>query len=237
MKLTKTKTYQDVWDYYENRPELYDEISKREDSENLLLKTILDDTSFNGKIVLDIGTGTGRFSIPLAKESKFIYALDVSVGLLKILTKKIKQKNIRNIKVLNATYSKIPLPDESVDLIISTWSFPAHSKSWEEDFEEITRVLKKDGKIILAETSTDGELQLILKNVFNESLEKTIKREEWLKKNGFRKQKNLEVRMDFGSEKGVRELGGFWGPHIVEYLLEKGKTSVGVGMSIFYFEK
>lgn len=237
MENPKARTHQHIDQFYENEPELYDEITEREDPENKILKILLKHYDFKNKTVLDLGAGTGRLVIPLSKESKLMYALDTSVPLLGILKKKVKDKNIKNIKILNTSYSKIPLPDNSLDMIISSWSFPGHSEDKESDLKEITRVLKEGGKIIIILSSDKGELQNIRKRVFKESLRRTGERLQWLRSKGFKKQTEMEIDVNFGTVEMTRKLGMFWGPHMVEYLLKRNKTSFKIGMSIFSFEK
>lgn len=68
-----------------------------------------------GLIFADIGCGTGYFSIPASElvGRGRVYAIDVQAGMLALLRKKAKNKNIIIVK---STESKIPLPKETADI-------------------------------------------------------------------------------------------------------------------------
>ena len=52
-----------------------------------------------GDTVLDIGAGTGRWSIPMAKVRKKVTALDASPGMLEVLREKAAAEKVTNINV------------------------------------------------------------------------------------------------------------------------------------------
>jgi len=231
---------------YAKKAEIYDRLSKCEDYNNDILKTILKDVDFENKIVLDLGVGTGKFSIPLALKTKLIYALDQSKPMIRILRRKIKAKKIRNIKILESGFGKIHLPKESVDIVLSVWSFPAHSKNWEKEFKEVKRVLKKDGKIILVDNYYGSGEHIKIKkktlkvtNPFMYSQLDKFSRNlhKWLISKGF-KYKVINTLVNFGSKRNVEKICvHFFGYETAVYLLARDKTSFNMKVSIFYGEK
>jgi len=51
----------DLFAFFESQPEIYEILSQSEDFDNRILRTILADVSFENRIVLDLGAGTGKF--------------------------------------------------------------------------------------------------------------------------------------------------------------------------------
>ena len=70
----------------------------------------------NQDIVLDLGCASGGISIPIAKKVKSITAIDISSEMISYLNKNIRQKNISNIKPINAKWEDV----------VSKSNFPKH---------------------------------------------------------------------------------------------------------------
>ena len=92
--------------------------------------------------VLDIGAGTGRLSVEVAKHAAKVTAVDTSEDMLKILRK--KNSSIETVVV---TDEKLPFADNSFDKIVSLDAM-VHFINWRDFLQEHTRVVKKDGYII-----------------------------------------------------------------------------------------
>lgn len=69
-------------------------------------------------VVLDVGAGLGRISIPLARVVKKVVACDTSVVRMKFLKKLAESKELGNIEVIVADIFNPPLEKESFDLIV-----------------------------------------------------------------------------------------------------------------------
>lgn len=238
MKLFSGDVRSHLMGFYTKKPELYERLSRCEDPDNKILRTLFKDLDFKGKVVLDLGAGTGRFTLPIAGKARMVYALDMTEPLLKILRGKIRKRKAGNIKVLKGTFGRIPLPNESVDIITSFWSFPYHSPDLERDLREVKRVLKPGGRIALMDTHWEGEEYQRLRNVFYLPGKAKGKRmNAWLARKGFRR-KGLTIRMEFFSRKGVEEIcGSFFDRAWIGYLLAKNRTWFRNRVSLFYWRK
>lgn len=75
-----------------------------------------------GKSVLDLGCGSGTYTIPAAKlvgDDGRVYALDVSRKALDRMEKKAKREGLKNIVRIDASAGEqIPLEDETVDVML-----------------------------------------------------------------------------------------------------------------------
>ena len=107
--------------------------------------------------VLDFGAGTGYFTIPAAKAvSGDVYALDMDTEMLDIIKTKALQTETQNIIPVLTDGSEIPLPDESVDLVIA--SLVLHEiRSLDQTLAQIKNVLKDGGHLICIELEPKSE--------------------------------------------------------------------------------
>jgi ubiquinone/menaquinone biosynthesis C-methylase UbiE len=96
----------------------------------------------------DIGCGPGYFALPLAKKVKKLYAIDLEEKMLNVCRERAKQENLENIEFLKSEESKIPLEDNSVDVVLLANIY--HELHHPKEFlNELKRILKENGKVIV----------------------------------------------------------------------------------------
>lgn len=100
------------------------------------------------KKILDVGCGTGRYSIPLAKKGAEVEGIDISPGMLRKARRKVKRKNLK-IKFKKSGMTNLPYEDNSFDLVISSLAID-HVKDFDKAIKEMTRVCKNKGHIIIS---------------------------------------------------------------------------------------
>ena len=101
-------------------------------------------------VAADLGCGSGFFTLPLSRRVKKIYGIDVQKEMLEFLEKKIERQKIMNIELLLSDEDKVPLENESVDLLISANTLHEFSDK-EKTVREIQRVLRYDGKAVIVD--------------------------------------------------------------------------------------
>ncbi len=102
--------------------------------------------------VLDIGCGTGFPIIQLAQmlgESATCYGIDISESAAERAIFKIKNQEIKNIQILNASAESIPFADNTFDLIISNNGLN-NVNNFEIAMAEIKRIAKKDCQLVFS---------------------------------------------------------------------------------------
>jgi len=101
-------------------------------------------------IVLDIGVGSG-LNIPFYNKSNIdhLYGLDPSEELLKI-AKPLAKKNELEIEFLQCGAEAIPLPDQSIDTVLITYTM-CTIPDIKLSNSEIMRVLKPEGQLLFCE--------------------------------------------------------------------------------------
>ena len=100
--------------------------------------------------VLDVGIGSG-LNIPYYNKSKIdcLYGLDPSIELLK-LAKSLAKKNELEIEFLECGAEAIPLPNDSIDTVVITYTLCTIPDTQLSN-QEIMRVLKPNGKLLFCE--------------------------------------------------------------------------------------
>ena len=99
-------------------------------------------------VILEIGFGSG-YNLPFYKNAKKLYALDPSHELYNYAKNRIAAC-LFPVEYLGSSAENIPLEDNSVDTVVSTWSLcsiPDLTKA----LSEIKRVLKPEGHFLFIE--------------------------------------------------------------------------------------
>ena len=98
------------------------------------------------KNVLDIASGEGYGSNLLSKYAKFVYGVDIDSTTIETAKQKYQSTNI---SFLQGCISEIPLENNSVDVVVSFETIE-HHKHHQRMMDEIKRVLKKGGLLIIS---------------------------------------------------------------------------------------
>lgn len=114
-----------------------------------------------GMKILDVGCGTGNFSIKLAEMGCKVIGIDKSGEMLSQAKEKAKKKGL-DIEFHIMDIYDINFPDESFDGVFSMAAFEFIKES-KKAYNEMHRVLKKDGPLLIGTINRDskwGELYL-----------------------------------------------------------------------------
>ena len=113
-----------------------------------LFKKIIHDYVKDAEIVLDAGTGTGRFAVYLAKMGKKVVALDQSADMLEVARKKSREQGVSDmIEFVQGDIESLPFDEKKFDAIVSIHVL-VHFKSIEKIISEFSRVLKPNGILV-----------------------------------------------------------------------------------------
>src|SRR6266536_354096 len=106
-----------------------------------------------GDIVADIGAGTGYFSRRLARRvgpTGVVLAVDIQTEMLELLTNKLAEAGITNVRPVLGTLTDPGLPGNSVDLALLVDVYHEFDHPWEM-MQAITQSLKPRGRVVLVE--------------------------------------------------------------------------------------
>ncbi len=132
---------------------------------------------------IDIGCGTGAFSIHASKYLGKIYAVDVSEEMLEVAKSKANTKGIGNIEFCNSGFLDFQ-PEVTADVVYSKWAFHHLPDYWKQAaLLNINKMLKSGGIFYLADfvfefdhdfkKNTDALLEKLSKDFTKDFIEET----------------------------------------------------------------
>jgi SAM-dependent methyltransferase len=151
-------------DIYIEQAERYERLVAREDYLGNILPALEEICDFNGRVVVEMGVGTGRLAKLLAPAAEAVYGFDNSIGMLRVGRRELQGVTADNWLLAVADHRDLPLRPASCDLVLSGWSLCYlaldQEAGWEDRlrrlFRRLRRMLRPGGAIIILETMGTG---------------------------------------------------------------------------------
>lgn len=116
-----------------------------------LMKSLL--TIEPGMKILDVGCGTGNFTVELARGDNQVVGIDTSGGMLEVARE--KMQNVGNVDFKQMDASALTFEDETFDIVVALTSFE-FMEDKQSAFDEMWRVLKDGGQLVIGTISRSG---------------------------------------------------------------------------------
>jgi len=122
---------------------------EKEENTSLLLKNL---AVKPGMLIADIGAGSGYHSALLSKMvgSGKVFAVDVEPEMIAYLNERIKQEKLSRIIPVLSTEQKLPLPENTIDMMLLVDVYHEFSYPYEMTLS-MRAALKPGGKLVLVE--------------------------------------------------------------------------------------
>jgi SAM-dependent methyltransferase len=98
--------------------------------------------TWSGRVVLDLGCGTGFHLARFADEAAQVYGVEPHPGLVRLATR--RTRSLANVTVLAGAAQDLPLPDGSVDVVQARWAY-FFGPGCEPGLAELDRVVRRGG--------------------------------------------------------------------------------------------
>ena len=159
---------------------------EKEENTSLLLKNL---AVKPGMLIADIGAGSGYHSALLSKMvgSGKVFAVDVEPEMIAYLNDRIKQEKLLRIVPILSTEQKLPLPENTIDMMLLVDVYHEFSYPYEMTLS-MRAALKPGGKLVLVEFRSE-DATVPIKSVHKMSEAQAIKE---FKAAGFTFDKNID---------------------------------------------
>jgi ubiquinone/menaquinone biosynthesis C-methylase UbiE len=109
----------------------------------------------SGRRVLELGCGTGKNSVWLAKQARELIALDFSAGMLAVARERVSAAHARFVE--HDIRTQWPVDDATIDVVIGNLVLE-HVEDLSTIYSEAARVLRADGQLFLCELHPQRQL-------------------------------------------------------------------------------
>jgi ubiquinone/menaquinone biosynthesis C-methylase UbiE len=101
-------------------------------------------------LAVDLGSGSGYFTVPLSHAVRKVMAIDVQKEMLDFLRAKIQRLGIKNVELRLSKPDKIPVEESSVDFLMSVNTLHEFGDR-DKMIGEMWRILKKGAKLLIVD--------------------------------------------------------------------------------------
>ena len=112
-------------------------------------------TDFHGKVVIDIGSGTGKLAFIAAESASAVYAVEPVGNLRMYIKQKAREHSLTNIFAIDGIITNLPFHDGFADITMGGHVYGGHPEA---EYDEMKRVTKPGGIIILCPGTSLSEI-------------------------------------------------------------------------------
>ncbi len=224
------ETVENDWDrLFREYPGVYDEFARVE-MKPPIGEAINAHFPLQGKVVLDVGCGTGVPTFKLAEYAGSVIGVEPEKSMRDVAVSYARERAITNVEFLDGRAEDLPLPDHSVDMVTAITLQTLHNEDNIRRFvQEAERVVKPGGSILSVNIPPGwygGELCPIIFGEPRRVLPDEEERDKRFGGLGF-SYSDFDSFHHYGSvEKAVRTYGFIFGKKAIDYIKENQRTEI-----------
>jgi ubiquinone/menaquinone biosynthesis C-methylase UbiE len=222
----RPETIDNRWDIlYRDYPEVYEEWAQIE-MHPAAVDVINRHFPLAGKVVADVGSGTGNSTLKLARYAALVIGIEPEASMRAIAMARQRERQIANVRFQEGTAESLPLPDRSVDVVMAITCASPNVAAFA---AESQRAVKSGGWVIRADVAPGwygGELAPIISGKPRDETPAPGSRDEILAGLGY-EHMDFTMDQDYGTvEKAVRTYGFIFGQRAIDYIREHNQTTI-----------
>jgi ubiquinone/menaquinone biosynthesis C-methylase UbiE len=233
----KPLSIENRWDIlYRDYPEIYDEFA-HVPYRPKMIDILHERFNLHDKIIVDIGSGSGRSSIALARYAEKVIGVEPEESMRDVAQKNTVEQGLENIVYIDGRAEAIPLEDSTVDLVIAlTATMYPPEEVIPVFIKEARRVIKPVGTIVSVDVAPGwygGALAHVIDDP-DADIELTAKHRLFVEEAGFSYLDVIQTAYYGSLEKIMSTYGFIFGEKVIEYLKQKRITSIRWKFRIYY---
>jgi ubiquinone/menaquinone biosynthesis C-methylase UbiE len=228
---------ENCWDIlYREYPDIYDAFASVPYTPNKI-EVLHERFNLANKIIVDVGSGSGRSSMALAKYAKHVIGIEPEQSMRELAQQNTLKHGLNNIVYVNGRAEHIPLDDDAVDMVIALTAVMYPPEDVIPAFiREARRVIQSSGSIISIDVAPGwygGELAHIIDDPGAER-ELQAKHRLFVEESGFAYVDVMQTS-DYGSvEKMIRTYGFIFGEQVIGYIKQNKMSSITWKFRVYY---
>jgi ubiquinone/menaquinone biosynthesis C-methylase UbiE len=216
------------WDIlYRDYPEVYQEwgqIPKVPDFLDVVIERF--HLSWKGKVVVDVGSGTGLSTFRLARDAEFAIGIEPQESMIAIATANAEERGVTNVRFEAGVAEDLPLDDDSVDAAIG---ITLGAGDTERAAAEMERIVRPGGFVLRGDVAPGwygGELNPIITGRPRNETAPEGSRDAILASLGYEAM-DVFMDQDYGTvERAVRTYGFIHSKRAIDYIREHDVTKI-----------
>ncbi len=222
----KPKSLEGRWDIlYRDYPEIYEEwgqIPMVPDFVDVMVAHF----PLAGKVVVDVGSGTGLSTFKLAKHADFVIGIEIEEAMLSVATERAKECGVENVRFDLGDAEHLSLEDNSVDAAVA---MTLADRDVRRVAMEMERVVRPGGLVLRVDVAPGwygGELGPVISGKPRDETPVKGARDDILAGLGYEAM-DVFMDQDYGAvERVVRTYGFIHSERVIDYIREHNVTTI-----------
>ena len=228
--LDRPETIENRWDIlYKDYPETYDafaQIEKRPTGIEMIDRYF----PLSGRLILDVGSGTGRSTFPLAMRATLVTGIEPEEAMWRGAERSRQIGGLENVHFVAAMAEELPIAGHRVDMVIAMTLASLHREDYIIGFaNEAERVVRPGGLIVsvdLAPGWYGGELAPVILGKPRTEMPRENLRDRVFERLGFRYIDYLSVQDYRTVDCAIATYGFIFGRAAIDHIRETGRTTI-----------